>query len=683
MKYLLMILPAAALVGCTSAGPGGSSVARFTSSDADATVRPQDDFYQATNGGWIAQHPIPADRSRYGAFDILYEEAQDNLRALVEEAAAKKGAAGSPEQMIGDLYALGMDTARRDAEGLEPIKTWLDLAQQADPADAKQFATTIARIHRLVGNPFFAFGRTPDYENSDMNIAEVWQSGLGLPDRDYYFDESERGQQVIVAYKRMLSRLLALAGRQEAEADAIFDFEKSLAAIMNRKEENRDPKNTSNKRTLGELPAAAPGFDWSAYLAELQTTTPAGGAQQITCDVNVAQPKYFSQLFATVSQAPVETVRAYLTVRTLAGFTTCLSSDLYAISFDFYSRMLSGTEQMRPLWKRTLSTVDGALGEELGKLYVAKHFPEAAKGRTIDLIEHLRGAFEQRIGQLAWMSDSTKTQAIDKLRAIDLKVGYPDKWKDYSDVVIDPAKPFCDNLLAVAEHDHREEMAKIGQPVDKTEWYMTPQTVNAYYNPTANEIVFPAGILQPPFFYAAGDDAVNYGAIGVVIGHEMTHGFDDQGCQYDKRGNLSNWWTDEDHAKFDAITRRMEERFSQLVVLDTIKGNGKLTLGENIADLGGLNIAHQAFRNTLEGQPEPAPIDGQSAEQRFLLAYSRVWAGNIRKEALMQQVMTDPHSAEHLRVNGQLPLCDFFYAAYDVKQGDKMWLPEEDRIQIW
>lgn len=667
------------MCGCTSTTSHevADGLAHFTDADCDKSVRLQDDFYQATNGGWILAHPIPADRARLGTFDLLYEEAQDKLKGLVEEAAANKGEQGSSAQKIGDLYSLGMDTARRDAEGLKPIDEWLQLAQQADPGNAHDFALTLARLHRLVANPLFAFGRTPDYENSDLNICELYQAGIGLPDRDYYFDDTEHGQLIINEYKRMLERQLALAGCDQAQSRAsyVYEFEKSLANAMNHKEENRDPKNVCNKRPLTDIDKVAPGFDWATYLKAMEVP-------QVE-NVNVAQPKYFAELFDLVRRASQQTLRDYLTCKVLNGFDGCLSEELYAISFDFYSRTLSGTEQMRPLWKRTLSTVDGTMGEELGKLFVAKYFPESAKGRMLDLIEHLRSAFEQRIGQLAWMSDSTKAAAIDKLKAIDLKIGYPDKWKDYTDVTIDPAKSYVTNLLAVAEHDHNEEMRKIGQPVDKTEWFMTPQTVNAYYNPTANEIVFPAGILQPPFFYSEGDDAVNYGAIGVVIGHEMTHGFDDQGCQFDKKGNLANWWTDEDHDKFNAITKRLEDRFSNLVVIDTLKGNGKLTLGENIADLGGLNIAHQAFRNALEGHDAPADIDGQTAEQRFLLAYSRIWAGDIRKEQLLQQVMTDPHSTGRLRVNGQLPLLPFFHQAFNIQPNDKMWLPEQERIVIW
>ncbi len=682
-KMLILGVAATSVVGCspTEKGANGDGVAHFTEADCDTTVRLADDFYQYTNGGWIAQHPIPGDRARYGAFDMLYEQSVDRLHEIVEEAQKSNAAKGTPAQKIGDLYKLGMDTARRDAEGLTPIKQYIDNAQTADYADAKGFATLIGTMHRFISSPFFSFGSTPDYENSSMNISQVWQAGIGLPDRDYYFDESEHGQDIVNGYKDMVAKILVISGVADESnaaerAEAIYAFEKKLAAEMNTKVENRDPQAIANKVDLASFEAKAPGFDWNTYFATVGADTANIRA------INLSQPKFFSKVFGIVKAEKKATVADYLTVKTVMGFSNCLSSDLYAITFDFYSRKLSGVEEMRPLWKRTLGTVEGCMGEELGKLFVQKYFPESAKQRMQELIEQLRIAFGQRIENLAWMSDSTKAQAKDKLAAISVKVGYPDKWKEYH-FDIDTTKTFAENLIAVSEAENTEDMAKIGQPVDKDEWYMTPQTVNAYYNPEGNEIVFPAAILQPPFFYADGDDAVNYGAIGVVIGHEMTHGFDDQGSQFDKDGNLKSWWTDEDRTKFDAATTRLADYFSNLVVIDSLKGNGRLTLGENIADLGGLNIAHQAFRNTLNGKAEPAPIDGQTAEQRFILGYSRIWAGAIRKDALIQQVMTDPHSTGRLRVNGQLPLLDFFYQNFDVKEGDQMFLAPEDRIVIW
>ena len=679
-NLLLMGVAAGTVCGCGPAEQKEDGLARFTDADRDTTVRLADDFYQYTNGGWIAAHPIPGDRARYGAFDMLYEESQDHLHEIVEEAMNAGAAKGTAAQKIGDLFKLGMDTARRDAEGLTPIKPYIESAKAADYSDAKAFATLIGTMHRFIASPFFAFGRTPDYENSSMNMCQVWQAGIGLPDRDYYFDETEHGKEIIAGYKAMIAKVLVLSGSDEAKAaesaESIFAFEKKIAEVMNTKVENRNPQAIANKMTLAEFEAKAPGFDWNTYFATVGADTANIKA------INLSQPKFFGQVFGIVAAEKKETVADYLTYKTVMGFTSCLSSDLYAISFDFYSRQLSGVQEMRPLWKRTLGTVENCMGEELGKLYVAKYFPETAKKRMVELIEQLRISFGQRIDNLAWMSDSTKAQAKEKLAAISVKVGYPDKWKEYN-FDIDPNKSFVENLIVVDEFDNKEEMAKIGQPVDKNEWYMTPQTVNAYYNPEGNEIVFPAAILQPPFFYAEGDDAVNYGAIGVVIGHEMTHGFDDQGSQFDKDGNLKSWWTDEDRTKFEATTKRLSNYFSNLVVIDTIKGNGDLTLGENIADLGGLNIAHQAFRNTLQGKAEPAPIDGQTAEQRFLLGYSRIWAGDIRKEALIQQVMTDPHSTGKLRVNGQLPLLDFFYENFDVKEGDALYLTPEQRIVIW
>ncbi len=675
-KQLLLLSVAAGTISACCPNNDNNTVAHFTPADADTTVRLQDDFYQASNGGWIANHPIPSDRARYGAFDILYEESIDHLHEIVNAAKNANAPAGTNEQKIGDLYSLGMDTARRDKEGIEPIRQYIDMARNAKFSNSEAFAKTVGTMHIFISNVFFSFGRTPDFDNSSINISELWQGGTGLPDRDYYFDETDRGKNIIEAYKSMIAKMLALAGIDNTteRAEKIFTFEKEMAALMNKKEENRNPKATSNRNNLTTLKEMAKGFDWETYFFTI-------GAE--VKDINVAQPRFFSSIFDLVAKTDPATIADYLTAKTISGFSACLSSNLYAIYFDFYAKTLSGTQEMRPLWKRTLSAVDGCMGEALGSLYVKKYFPESAKKRMVDLIEQLRISFGQRIDNLTWMSDSTKLAAKEKLAAIKVKVGYPDKWRDYSALTIDPTKSYAENLIAVSIFDNKEEMAKINKPVDKDEWYMTPQTVNAYYNPTGNEIVFPAAILQPPFFYAQGDDAVNYGAIGVVIGHEMTHGFDDQGSQFDKNGNLADWWKESDRKEFEKVTDRLVEHFSNLTVIDSLKGNGRLTLGENIADLGGLNIAHQAFRNTLNGKPEPQPIDGQTAEQRFIYGYSRIWAGGIRKEALYQQVMTDPHSTGRLRVNGQLPLLDFFYPAFNVQENDSMYMAPANRIVIW
>lgn len=677
-KQILLLGVAAGSISSCSPGKesAGDGVAHFTAADQDSTVRLEDDFYQSTNGGWIAQHPIPGDRARYGAFDMLYEESIENLHAIVDEAQKANAPKGTEAQKIGDLFKLGMDTLRRDSEGIEPIKGYLAKARAAKFSEPAEFANLIGTMHTFIASPFFSFGCTPDYENSSVNISELWQAGIGLPDRDYYFDETERGAGIISSYKVMIAKLLTIAGldNSAARAEAIFALEKQLAEIMNTKEENRNPQAVSNKNTLATLKELSKGFDWDTYFATL-------GAE--VKDINVGQVKYFSKVFDVVAKADTAVVADYLTYKTISGFSSCLTSEIYAVRFDFYGRVLSGTQEMRPLWKRTLGTVEECMGEALGRLYVERHFPEAAKKRMVDLIEQLRISFGERIDALTWMGDSTKMAAHEKLAAIKVKVGYPDKWKDYSTLEIDPAKSYAENLVAVSIFQHKEEMAKINNPVDKDEWFMTPQTVNAYYNPMGNEIVFPAAILQPPFFYANGDDAVNFGAIGVVIGHEMTHGFDDQGRQFDKEGNLKNWWTEADCKEFEKATSRLVDYFGGLTAIDSLKINGRLTLGENIADLGGLNIAHQAFRNTLKGKSEPAPIDGQTAEQRFLLGYSRIWANAIRDEALYQQVQTDPHSPGRLRVNGQLPLLDFFYSAFDVKEGDKMYLAPADRIAIW
>ena len=676
-NLFLMVATTGFCCSCGTEKAGEDGVAHYTSADRDETVSLTEDFYQHTNGGWIKAHPMPSDRSRYGAFDMLQEQSIERLRELVEEAQKSNAAKGTPAQKIGDLYALSMDTARRNAEGLKAIESYIEMSKAVDPANKKEFAKTVAKFQKVVFNPFFNYGKTPDFDDSSVNIADVWQAGIGLPDREYYFKDGEKDKEIIAGYKQMISKFLAYAGAEDTEnkAEAVFEFEKKMAGQMNKREENRNPLNITNKvPDVAALAKMSQGFDWEAFLEEM------GGKRVV---INVGQPKYMGAIWGIVNSTPKEVVQDYFLFHTMSSFATDLTSDLYAISFDFYSKQLSGVDEMKPMWKRSLGAVESCLGEELGKLFVAKYFPESSKKRMTELIEQLRVAFGERIDNLTWMGDSTKAAAKAKLAAIKLKIGYPDKWKDYSSINIDTTLTYAENLINVALYESNKDISEIGEPVDKEEWHMTPQTINAYYSPLNNEIVFPAGILQPPFFYANGDDAVNYGAIGVVIGHEMTHGFDDQGSHFDAKGNMVEWWTAEDREQFTKITDRLVDHFSSLTVIDDIKSNGRLTLGENIADLGGLNIAHQAFRNTLKGKAEPALIDGQTAEQRFFYAYSRVWAGCIKDEAARQQVMTDPHSTGKLRVNGQLPLLDFFYDAFDVKEGSAMYMPKEERIVIW
>ncbi len=647
------------------------------SSDFDTTVAMGDDFYQYSNGGWLKSHPIPGEKSRLNTFDVLNDENLERLREIVERARDKHAPQGSNEQKIGDYYALAMDSLRRQQEGISPIRYIFDrINSMSYNVKDSSFAADVAYFHLNAGNPFFAVGCTPDSKNSSMNIAELWQDGIGLPNRDYYFDDSEKGQEIIRGYKRMLASYLNLLGADstEARAEAIYAFEKKMANLMNTKVQNRDPQATYNKVSFEELKKSYPGFNWDVYFDAFPVKP---------TELTIGQPRYFSNIFKLIAETDSVTLNDYMSVTTINYVASYLSDDFMMAKFDFYSKQLSGIEELKPLWKRSLDMVQGRLGQPLGQLFVEKYFPESAKKRTEELVENLRIAFGQRIDALKWMGDSTKAAAKVKLAAIGVKVGYPDKWEDYSGAVVDPSLSLVENFLNLTNFHSLKEMREVGQPVDKEKWYMTPQTVNAYYSPLTNEIVFPAGILQPPFFYADGDDAVNYGAIGVVIGHEMTHGFDDQGRQFDKDGNLTDWWTSQDAERFKAASSKMKERFSDVVVIDSMKCNGQLTLGENIADLGGLNIAHQAFLNTLTDNTKDTLIDGQTVDQRFLLAYSRIWAGNYRDEYLRNQVITDSHANGKYRVNVQLPMLDFFYSAFGIDENDKMFVRPEERIVIW
>lgn len=671
-KQLLVICSASgtALCGCNSSNDG---TAHFTDAEMDPTVSVGDDFYQHTNGGWLTQHPLPDDKSRFGTFDILDEDNNEKLRIVVEEACKNPGAQGSASQKISDLYACGMDTAVRNAEGFEALIPYIEKIDAV--SNDEDFARLVAELQQIGVYPFFLFGSSPDMANSSWTIAEVWQAGIGLPDRDYYFDESDKGREVIEAYKTSLTRYFDAIGKDNAtdRTSAVYDFEKRLAEQMNTRLENRDPQALNNKTDLEGFKKKVPGFAWDAYFDACGATIE---------EINISQLKYFGALGKIIAETPTNVVKDYLTVLLVRGYASKMSDQFIEISFDFYGRTLNGNPEMRPLWKRVLGQVEGALGEQIGQVFVEKYFPASAKHRMEQLIEQLRIAFGQRIDQLTWMGDSTKAAAREKLAAITVKVGYPDKWRDYSGLEIDKSLGFVRNFMNASRFEFQRDIEKINKPVDKSEWHMTPQTVNAYYNPTVNEIVFPAGILQPPFFYADGDDAVNYGAIGVVIGHEMTHGFDDQGRQFDKEGNLKNWWTDTDAEQFKAITARLAEHFSNYEVVDSLHINGELTLGENIADLGGLNISYQALHNAL-GDATPENIDNQTVDQRFLLAYSRIWAGNTRDEFLRKQVLTDPHSPGRFRVNAQLPLFHVFYSAFGITENDGMYLPEDKRITIW
>lgn len=663
------------LSSCADKNNVAGEVARFN--DFDSTITAGDDFFQFSNCGWLKDHPIPGDKSRYNIFDVLNDENLERLKGIVEESMKMNAAFGSNAQKIGDYYALAMDSLRRDQEGVAPIQSIIDRikSMRFDVKDSS-FAANVAYFHMHLGNPFFAVGCTPDAMNSSMNIAELWQDGVGLPNRDYYFDESEKGLEIIEGYKKLVSQYLNLLNYEncEARAEAIYAFEKEIAELMNTKVQNRDPKATYNKMSYEEMKSAYPDFDWETYFSFFPVKP---------TEITIGQPRFFGGIFKLIAQTDPQTLSDYLEVNTINYLASYLSHDFMMAKFDFFSKQLNGVQELKPLWKRSLDMVQGRLGQPLGQLFVEKYFSESAKTRMVDLVNNLRIAFGQRIDNLSWMGDSTKAAAKEKLSAIGIKVGYPDKWEDFSEATVDRSLSLVENYINLTHFLSLKQMKEVEKPVDKEKWYMTPQTVNAYYSPLTNEIVFPAGILQPPFFYAEGDDAVNYGAIGVVIGHEMTHGFDDHGRLFDKEGNLKDWWTESDAEAFKQATSRLKERFSQVVVIDSMKCNGELTLGENIADLGGLNIAHQAFLNTLKDNQVDPMVEGQTFDQRFLLAYARIWAGNYRDEYLRNQIITDSHANGKYRVNVQLPMLDFFYEAFGIDEKDAMYVAPEDRIVIW
>jgi putative endopeptidase len=677
-KMLMLTLGAAAIgLGCkpkATVAAGEKPV--FNETVMDLSVSPGENFYQYAGGGWMKNNPLPEDKSRYGSFDKLAEQNKEKVKAVIEKAAATKSENGSVNQQIGDFYASGMDTVAIEKAGLAPIQNYLN---EIDAIDTKEkLIEVIGQLQRLQISPLFYYFAEGDMKNSNMVIANIYQGGLGMPDRDYYFDKGERAEEIRKAYLAYLQSIWQNTGSDAqtalAEGEKVMKFETRLAAASNTKLENRDPKLTYNKVDLPGLEANSPGLKWKGLFAAMKVDAPQ--------EINLYQPKFVTEVGKMVDEESLDTWKSYLKIHLIREVSPYLPKAFVESRFAFYGKTLSGQPQMEPRWKRVQNTTSSALGEAIGQLFVQEYFPPQAKARMEQLVENLRTAFGERIRQLDWMSDSTKQQALAKLAAIRVKIGYPNKWRDYSKLAIS-RDSYLTNVLRSNEFDFEFNNAKIGKPVDKEEWGMTPQTVNAYYHPTNNEIVFPAAILQPPFFYLDGDDAVNYGAIGVVIGHEITHGFDDQGRQFDKNGNLKDWWTNSDTEKFNAKSQVLVNQYDQFVIKDTLHANGKLTLGENIADLGGLSISYQAFQNTLKGKEKPDPIDGFSAEQRFYLGYSLIWAQNIREAEKLRRVKEDVHSLGEHRVVGPLVNIEAFYQAFGIKEGDKMFIPQEKRAVIW
>jgi len=649
----------------------------------DTTVSPLEDFYQYACGGWMKNHPLDAEHSRYGSFDFLAEENQKQLRGIIDSVSANQNQPGSIADKIATLYNIGMDSVRLQEQGAEPLKPYLDEIQAVKTRE--DINAEIVRLHKRGNHVLFAVFGEADKDDAKQCIAWAYQSGLGLGDRDYYLTNEGNNAKIREGYLKLMETQFVNAGYDQMTgvsadklAATVMALETKLAKAQYDKLTNRDPFKTFNRKTVDEAIALAGNIDWKGYFSAM-------GILDGMKTLNVAQPEYFAAVSDILAKENIDNLKAYFAWHEINGAASYLSDNFVDANFDFYGKLLSGREANRPRWKRVTSTVDGAMGEALGHLYVDKYFPAEAKERMKVMVDNLMTALGQRIDMATWMSDQTKANAHEKLATILVKIGYPDKWRDYSGLEIKNDSYYA-NVVRSNEFDMAYYMSKINKPVDRDEWQMTPQTVNAYYNPTTNEICFPAAILQPPFFQFDADDAANYGAIGVVIGHELTHGFDDQGRNYDKDGNLNDWWTEQDAENFKKNAQVLIDAFNAVKVLDDPEtyANGALTLGENIADNGGLHISHLAMQTAIEkGQVNKEKMDGFTPEQRFFLAYAAVWASNARPEAILQLTQMDVHALARNRVNVTLPHIGEFHDAWAVKQGDKMWLDPDKRAQLW
>lgn len=643
----------------------------------DLNVKPGMDFYEYAAGGWLKTHPLDAEHPTNGAFVDLEEQNQKRIKGLIEEYSSKSQPKGSLGQKIGDLYNLMMDSVRLNREGAAPLKPVL--AKVEAIKNKKEYQLVMAQLdYQGVGAMMFGISVGADQRNASQNIVGISQGGIGLGERDYYLNDDEQTVKVRNAYKEYIKTLFQLVGDDEQTAqkktDVLLAIETRIAKASYDNVKLRDVNANYHKIGYAQLISDYPGIDWgNIFLAQ--------GFPPFA-EVDLAQPEPIKEVEKILEETSLDDLKTYAEAKVISSATNSLSDEFRAASFKF-NQTLSGVKQDRPRWKRAVGIVSGVLGEAIGKLYVEKYFPESSKQRMLDLVHNLQTALAERIDEASWMEQATKDQTKDKLSNFIIKIGYPDKWRDYSGLEIDPSLSLYDNLTRVTAFLTKDYIdRKVNKPVDKSEWHMTPQTVNAYYNPTTNEICFPAAILQAPFFDPEADDAVNYGAIGCVIGHEMSHGFDDQGCQFDKNGNQNNWWTAADKANYDKRTKVLEEYFSNYEVQPGKKINGKLTLGENIGDNGGLNIAFRAMSNLMKTKKLPV-IDGFTPEQRFFLAWGRVWAANTSDEMTDYLLKVDPHSPNQARVNGALPHIDAWYDAFNVKKSDKMYVPKSKRAHIW
>ena len=643
----------------------------------DLTAKPGTDFYQYATGGWTAAHPLTPEYSRYAQFDALAENNRKQLRELIEEMAAKQHKQGTLEQKIGSLYRLAMDSVRRNKEDYAPIKALLDEVQALNSRKAVQYE--MAKLQSMGIPNFFSFGCDADLKDAKWNLMQVYQGGISMGERDYYLENDEPTKKIREAYRQYVKKLFTMTGMNAEEAaqamEAVLKIETRIATASYSATKQRDVEGNYHKMSYQKLLTDFPGIDWSTLF--LLNGVPAFK------EISVSQPEPIHEVEKILAECSVDELKAYLYYKVVNDASSSLSDRFRQEAFNFYNHTMAGAEQDRPRWKRAVGAVEGALGMAVGRLYVEKYFPESSKQRMVELVKNLQVALGQRIDAQKWMSEATKHQAHEKLNSFYVKIGYPDEWMDYSKLDIDEKLSYYENMVRATQFMSNYYVEKhVNKPVDRTEWLMTPQTINAYYNPTTNEICFPAGILQPPFFNAEADDACNYGAIGVVIGHEMTHGFDDQGAQFDKDGNLKNWWTEKDKTEFEKRTKVMRDFFDRIKVLPDLNANGQLTLGENTADHGGLNIAYQALQNAMKQHPL-GKKDGFTPEQRFFLSYGLIWANNTREAMLRQLVKPDPHSPARWRVNGALPHIDAWYKAFNITSKDPLFIPKKNRVEVW
>lgn len=644
----------------------------------DEAVDPKADFYGYACGGWMKSHPLKGEYSQFGTFNILDEEARENVRHLIETLGsdAESKVQGTIAQKICDIYTMGMDMERRNREGNTPLKPVL---RRVEDFSRDKLAETVAWLAMGLDSTFFGYGVGPDPGDSGMNILHVMEAGLGLGDRDYYLEKNDNNNRITAAYRVYISQIMQLAGYAETDAcrisDTVMEVETEFARHKKTREEKRDPAKGYNLMTIEQLSAMCGNIPWGEIF-ELS------GLKDVK-KVNVSSPKFMEFIngyLTGLTDRQIKDMMAYGCVSSSAG---ALGEAFYDVSFEMFSHVMCGIEEKKPLWKRAMAIPNSMFGEAVGQLYVKKYFPEANKKYMVELVENLRKALGKHIEELPWMGDETKQKALDKLAALKIKIGYPDKWKDYSGISIDPSKTYMENLLAASEWFTRDNFSKVGKPVDKEEWHFTPQTVNAYYSPLSNEICFPAGILQPPFFDIEATDAFNYGAIGVVIGHEMTHGFDDSGRKYDKDGNLVDWWSAQDAERFTELTDKLVAQFDAVEVAPGVHANGRFTLGENIADQGGLRIALTAYHDRTDADAAGEVSGKFTPLQQFYLAYANVWASNIRPEEILVRTQTDPHSLACNRVNVTLRNLGPFFDAFGIKEGDPMFRPAEERVVIW